>query len=304
MTVKTDDTEYRKKGTEYQHCWQTGVAKEALAQSSRRNETVHVRIVTAPRRYAVAVHQRGASATMTTGNADASVPDAGAAPGDPRRGLRQEPGRSERIARAAREIFARDGLNVGYNEVARAAGVGVGTVYRRYPTREALIVAAVGASHDQLAEIAADALATADPWEALVTFLERGLDLLSGNLGLRDVALGSYPAGDRPAGLSHWFGPVMGQLLERASAAGRLRDGVTAADLLVLQCALTELARHSRGVYEACPRRYLQIFIDGMEHRDGQPGLGPGASPVQAREVIRAWTAPARRQQARDGRGG
>ena len=120
---------------------------------------------------------------MTTGNADASVPDAGAAPGDPRRGLRQEPGRSERIARAAREIFARDGLNVGYNEVARAAGVGVGTVYRRYPTREALIVAAVGASHDQLAEIAADALATADPWEALVTFLERGLDLLSGNLG-------------------------------------------------------------------------------------------------------------------------
>jgi AcrR family transcriptional regulator len=238
---------------------------------------------------------------MTTGHPDASAPEAGAAPGDPRRGPREEPGRSERIARAAREIFAREGLNVGYNEVARAAGVGVGTVYRRYPTREALILAALGASHDQMAEIAADALAMADPWEALVTFLERGLEMLSGNLGLRDVALGSHPAGDGPAGLSYRFGPVIDQLLERASAAGRLRDGVTAADLLVLQCTLTELARHSRDVHEPYPRRYLQIFMDGIRYRDGQPALGHGASLDQAREVTRAWTARARRLPARGG---
>src|ERR1700743_3214204 len=108
---------------------------------------------------------------MTTGHPHASAPDAGGVPGDLRRGARPEPARSERIARAAREIFAREGLNVGYNEVARDAGVGVGTVYRRHPTREALILAALGATRDQMAAIAADALAMTDPWEALVTFL-------------------------------------------------------------------------------------------------------------------------------------
>ena len=238
---------------------------------------------------------------MTTGHPDASAADAGKAPGDPRRGARQEPGRSERIARAAREIFAREGLSVGYNEVARAAGVGVGTVYRRYPTREALIQAALGASHDEMAAIAADALAMADPWEALVTFLERGLEVLSANLGLRDVALASPAAAGGPALLSHRFGRVIDELLARASAAGRLRPGVSTADLLVLQCTLTELARHSRDVYEPYPHRYLQIFIDGIQYRHGQPVLGPGASLDQAYEVARAWTARARRVSARDG---
>jgi hypothetical protein len=140
------------------------------------------------------------------------------------------------------------------------------------------VLAALGASRQQAEAMADHSLGMADPWDALVCFLERGLDLLCVNLGLRDIMIG--PPLQETGELAAEFGSAGGDLLRRAARAGRVRDGLTAADLLLLQCALSEMARHCRGVHESLPRRFLQVFLDGIQvcakPARGQPRLQPG----------------------------
>src|SRR5690625_4921949 len=139
-----------------------------------------------------------------------------------RRPLRRDAEQNRlRIIRAAQEIFAANGLGAGLNDIAHHAGVGVGTVYRRFPDKAALVHEALHHDVELLLEVADEELATEPAWDGLMLLIEHVGDLLVANLGLRDVALG-------PGQLSSEFDKIADQvrhyveeLLQRAQEIGR-----------------------------------------------------------------------------------
>src|SRR3954451_10886682 len=101
------------------------------------------------------------------------------------RPLRKDAARNrDRLLAAARDLFAAHGLNVTLNDIAHHAGVGVGTAYRRFPNKEAVIDALFEQQLRDMAAVADQALQDPDAWHGLVTFLERSLDMQSGDRGL------------------------------------------------------------------------------------------------------------------------
>ena len=106
------------------------------------------------------------------------------------RPLRRDAERNrQRILKAASEVFNERGLDVSLDEIARHAGVGVGTVYRRFRTKEELIEALFMDRLDSVATIAGEAYESPDAWCGLVTFMERMAELMAGNLGLRQMLM-------------------------------------------------------------------------------------------------------------------
>jgi AcrR family transcriptional regulator len=205
------------------------------------------------------------------------------------RSLRRDAERNRvRIIRAAQEVFAAQGIGAGLNDIAHHAGVGVGTVYRRFPDKDALVAAAL---HDQVAlmvAVAEEAVAAERAWDGLLGLLDRGLGLLARNLGLRDVTLASgshepvQEAQDR-------FVPYVAALIRRAGAEGDLRPDVTVEDLVVLHCMISEVARHSADLHPDAWRRYLRLMTDGLRAR---PDLSPLGAPLDADtadEIARRW---------------
>src|SRR5690625_3044417 len=171
--------------------------------------------------------------------------DASAATGNTgtRRPLRRDAEQNRRrIIRAAQEIFAANGLGAGLNDIAHHAGVGVGTVYRRFPDKAALIREALQNDVELLLEVADEALATEPAWDGLMLLIKHVADLLVANLGLRDVALG-------PGQLSSEFDEIADQvrhyveeLLQRAQVEGSVRHGVRSDVELLLEVADEALA--------------------------------------------------------------
>lgn len=209
------------------------------------------------------------------------------------RPLRRDAARNrERIVEAARELYATRGLGVGLNEVAHHAGLGVGTVYRRFPVKEDLVRAALSEPLREMTEVAQQAMATERAWDGLVLLLERGAALLTANLGVRDVALGLDSDAREDLGpLVEDFAGLGDTLMSRAREQGDLRPGVTGDDLVLVLWMVTEVAVHSAQSQPGAYRRYLQMVMDGL--RDG-PGRRPLDEPVDheaAAQIARHWAA-------------
>jgi AcrR family transcriptional regulator len=221
-----------------------------------------------------------------------STPDAplAQAPGD--RSLRRDAERNRlRIIQAAREVFAAQGLGAGLNDIAHHAGVGVGTVYRRFPDKEALIDAALHDQVDLLLGVADEALASARAWDGLMLLLDRGLEVLASNLGLREIALGSG-AHQAHEAADQRFIPFVETLLERAEAEGDMREGVTVEDFIMVQCMISEVARHSVGIRPDAWRRYLQLLMDGFRAHPGVAALSGALDRPSAEAIALRWVGP------------
>ncbi|NUP03921.1 MAG: TetR/AcrR family transcriptional regulator [Nonomuraea sp.] len=208
---------------------------------------------------------------------------------EPRGALRRDAERNrDRIVRAAQELFAERGLTVGFNEVAHHAGVGVGTVYRRFADKEELIHAALAEPLGELAEVAQRAGDAERAWDGLELLLGSITELLVDNLGLRDVALGGggwqlgRSAAERVA-------EVMTHLLDRARAEGDLRDGVVGDDVTMILWLVTDLAQHSVQVRPGLYRRYLQVMLDGLRAWPGRTPLVERPTEEQALTICRRW---------------
>jgi AcrR family transcriptional regulator len=170
----------------------------------------------------------------------------------------------QRIIEAAREVFALRGLAATLDDVAHHAGVGIGTVYRRFPTKEALVEAAL---EDRLAEFAGAAeaaLRAPTGWDGLTTFLRIVAEMHAADRGLRDVALGAGFGLRHHERIGERMEPLVQQLIGRAHAEGSLRADVTAEDLPPVLMMISELAHHGHPVRPDLYRRYLQLFIDGL----------------------------------------
>src|SRR3954466_13328981 len=104
------------------------------------------------------------------------------------RPLRKDAERNrQRILTAAGELFTERGLGVTLDDIARHAGVGVGTVYRRFPDKELLIDALFEQRIESISAVAAQALEIEDPWEAFQFYFEQGSELQARDRGLKEL---------------------------------------------------------------------------------------------------------------------
>lgn len=172
----------------------------------------------------------------------------------------------ERIIAAARELFTERGLDVSLDEIARHAGVGVGTVYRRFADKDELVRTLFTDRVEDAARIAENALAEPDPWLALVTFLEHWVSVMASDAGLRQLLMysGDHGGGDLCGYARRRFAPLVGALVRRAQAAGQVRADFDTTDVPFITLMLTTAAGYAKDSRPEIWRRYLTLLIDGM----------------------------------------
>ena len=198
----------------------------------------------------------------------------------PDKPLRKDAERNRRrILDAARELFAQRGLGVTLNDIAHHAGVGVGTVYRRFPDKDVLIESLFEESMAQLAGLMEEALADPDPWHGLVWFLTQAAGKQSADAGFKDLVTDPSAGTARISRIRDRMTPMAEQLFERARLAGRLRDDIGAHDIPMLQLMVGSLIDAARDVDPELWRRYMALLVRGLATRpDDEPPL-PSAPP-------------------------
>lgn len=195
----------------------------------------------------------------------------------------------ERILEAAREVFVRQGADAPLDAVAARAGVGIATLYRRFPDRGSLARAVVVDALESVAEVARLALAEEpDPFRALARYLHGALDL---RVSAAIPALLDQVALDDPEirSLRQGSSELFQRLIDRAQEADALRPDVAFGDVALL---LVRLARPLPGsiphaLEDRLAHRHLDIFLDGLRTaRDHRPIPLPG--PALALEDLRS----------------
>ncbi|HUQ56399.1 TetR/AcrR family transcriptional regulator [Lentzea sp.] len=202
----------------------------------------------------------------------------------------------QRVVEAAREVFASRGSSATLDEVAQRAGVGVGTVYRRFPTRELLLRAALEERLEQHATAVEAALHAPTGWDGFVRFLHRAAELHATDRAVRDVELGAGFDDRYLRGIRDRIMPVVAQLVDRAHAEGSLRPDVTAEDVPLLLTMISEVAQHSRETSPGAWTRYLRIVVDGLRNTPGTGDLGAAPSGDDALALVRHWLPGAARR--------
>jgi AcrR family transcriptional regulator len=213
------------------------------------------------------------------------------------RPLRRDAERNrQRILEAARVVFAERGLRGSHDEIARAAGVGVGTVYRRFPDKEELIDALFEARIEEIAEIARAAVADPDPWDALVGFLIRTQELQSEDRGLNEIMLGGGRGAARATAARSLIAPLVARVLERAKDAGVVRADIELTDLPLIQLAIATIAESSRDVAPDAWRRTMTLVLDGLRAANAHGALPvPAPDPEQIDTITASYATPRRR---------
>ncbi len=202
------------------------------------------------------------------------------------RPLRRDASRNrERILEAARELFAERGLEVTMDEIARRAGVGVGTVYRRFRRREEIIEALFEQRMEDYLALAEQSLADPDPWHGLVGFFAHGLAMQAADRGLKELLVGHGHASESGARVRARVLPVVDQLVARAQEAGALRPDVGALDLPIVSLMLGQVIDFSHDVEPELWRRYLALLLDGLRHEGSPLPLAP-LEPEQLNAAI------------------
>lgn len=169
----------------------------------------------------------------------------------------------EKVLAAARTVFAEQGRDAQMDDVARRADVGVGTVYRHFPTKAALLQALSDELFEEVAAFARAALDRPDPWEAFLAVLWYGGERTSGDRAFSEIMAASRDMPDRRCPGQLDLLVTVGELMRRAKEAGRMRADAMVEDIPLMMCGLGSAS----GMEHPCPdawRRHLAIMLDGL----------------------------------------
>jgi AcrR family transcriptional regulator len=159
----------------------------------------------------------------------------------------------ERVLDAATEVFAASGPDASIDEIARIAGVGHGTVFRRFPTKDDLMFAVIERHVEEMCGLAREALAADDPGQAFFDFVWQLAELNMSTPGLHRCVV---HCGDKPGAAE--LEKLADRIVSRAQRAGAVRRDVKAEDVrLLVRSALTNAPA---GQW----RRYLDVVLDGL----------------------------------------
>ncbi|MBN8866900.1 MAG: TetR/AcrR family transcriptional regulator [Solirubrobacterales bacterium] len=170
----------------------------------------------------------------------------------------------ERILEAAATVFARDGLDASLDVIAAEAGVGVGTVYRRFPERQDLIDELFEVKIERFVSLAEECAAIEDPWEGLTTFIRRAARMHGDDIALRQIVLGPGATSEMMDRPRKRLAPIMSGLIERAKAQGSLRTDFDTLDVPLIEVMLARTIDLTDAASSEVWERLLTLVIDGM----------------------------------------
>jgi len=176
----------------------------------------------------------------------------------------------ERVLEAAKAVFSTGGAEASLEAVARAAGVGIGTLYRHFPTREALFEAVYRREVQQLADLAEQLKREAAPVEALRHWLRSNVKFVATKKGmLAALALAAYNNSELYSFSFDRLTKAVGGLLDRAIASGDIRADISPEDLL--RALIGMCMMHDQPGWQTSVLRLLDVFIDGLRVRPAKP---------------------------------
>src|SRR5215204_6920029 len=169
----------------------------------------------------------------------------------------------EAVIAAAKRLFADQGLDAQMPDVAKAAKVGVGTVYRHFPTKEDLIAALAGDRFERLAEKAREGIEAEDPWEGLCDFIRFSARIQADDRGLCEV-MGSRPEVMAASAYAVGLDGLCEELVKRAQRSGDLRKDLEWQDIPMIACGLGRITPAEKGPAVGRWPRLVGIVIDGL----------------------------------------
>lgn len=184
----------------------------------------------------------------------------------PERAIRADKVRNRaRVLEAAREAFAVTGIDTQMDDVAARAGLGVGTVYRHFPTKEALMAEMVRQKFALIAEHAREGLEqSGEPFDVFADVLYRNCEATAKDAAVQDVLMRAGEAvWDQAQDVLEDMHAVVQQLIDRAQAAGTMRRDFSVDDMGMLMCGVSASMAHSDWDW----RRHLAIVLDGLRAR-------------------------------------
>jgi AcrR family transcriptional regulator len=184
----------------------------------------------------------------------------------------------ERVLEAAKTVFSAGGSDASLEAVAREAGVGIGTLYRHFPTREALYEAVYRREVEQLSELAEELKGEAAPVEALRRWLRSNVEFVATKKGMATaLALAAGPPSELTAFSFERLTKAIRMLLQRAVAAGEVRADITPEDLLRTLVGMCLL--HDQPGWQASVVRMLDVLVDGLRVQSDAGKPVPRRSP-------------------------
>lgn len=195
----------------------------------------------------------------------------------------------DRILAAAAELFAERGLSVPLEEIAARAGVGVATLYRRFPTRADLAAAAFERNIARYTQAVDRALANPDAWDGFRTLIFELCELQAGDAGLRDLLTTAFPASSAVEQRTNETVEKLRELIRRAQAEGTLRPDAVAGDIVVMLMANAGVLRTTGTAAPEAWRRFAALMVDAFGAQP-ETSLPPAPPERQLRRSIALLT--------------
>lgn len=200
------------------------------------------------------------------------------------RPMRKDAARNRKLLiEAAREVFARRGMEASLDDVAKHAGVGVGTAYRHFANKYDLATAIVQDVVDSIIAEAERAAEADDPWAGLVGFLESVLTMQARDRCLREVMTGVHDP-SKAERINDKLLPPIGRLIARAQQAGQMRSDAAQSDVGFVFTMLCGVADLAGDVTPELWRRYLPTLLAGLRP-DGPPMCGTPLTDEQFQDA-------------------
>jgi AcrR family transcriptional regulator len=188
----------------------------------------------------------------------------------------------ERILEAARGAFAVEGLNVPMREIARRAGIGPATLYRHFPTKEALAVEAFADQMHVCHVVVDEGLADPDPWRGFCLVIEKIFDLHARDRGFTAAFMSAFPNAVDFVSLREYALVSIAELARRAKDAGRLRPDFVIDDLILVLMANRGIRAAPPAARVAASRRFAALAIQAFQASPQAAPLPPAASLAPA----------------------
>jgi AcrR family transcriptional regulator len=174
----------------------------------------------------------------------------------------------ERVLEAAKAVFSAGGTDASLETVARRAGVGIGTLYRHFPTREALYEAVYRREVEQLGDLAEHLMNEAKPVDALRRWLRSNVEFVATKKGMSAaLALAAQGSPELKSYSLDRLSRAAGALLDRAVASGEIRSDVSPED--VIRALVGMCYVHDQPGWQSTVLRLLDVFVDGLRRHEG-----------------------------------
>jgi AcrR family transcriptional regulator len=199
-----------------------------------------------------------------------------------------------RLLDAARTLFAERGLDVSMDDIADAAGVGVGTAYRRFRSRDEIIDALFDERLERMQARAQAAEEDPDAWHALVEFFTGSLRVQAEDRGFKQLLFSSDEGRAKVRRMRAQVVPVMDRVIARAKEAGQLREDVDAVDFTVLSFMIGAAVDFTAPVDDTVWERYAALLFDALRPGSHAPLPRAALDAEQLEAAMQCWRPPKR----------